>query len=135
VGTPASDDWRAQLAERIRGLKADDWDQAVLSDSQGIVRFRVQFKELCVTFGATTPELAERLLGKVNLAAVEGIPAGHLLIKACSWRRPAGPGTLVLILNQQPWNITYNPANGTLVDFRDASGQLVYEATDFGALR
>jgi hypothetical protein len=128
-------DWREELAETIRGLEEDDWDHVVLLDARGQECFRVRSKELCVTITEITPEAAGAIIGKVNDADVAGVPAGHLLIKGVRWGNRPGPGRLLLVLNERPWNITYNPSQGTFVDFRDAAGQLVYHATDFGVIR
>ena len=128
-------DWREELAEMVRGLNEGDWDHVALFNAQGQACFRIRFKEICLTIAELTPESARALVGKVNHAEVAGVPAGHLLVKSVCWSEPACPGRLLLLVNQQPWNTTYNPAEGTLVDFRDASGQLVYQEADFGVIR
>jgi hypothetical protein len=118
-------DWREELAETFRGLKPDDWDHRVLVDARGRVCFRIEFTEVCLTIGETTATAAEEFVGKVNDADVAGIPPGHLLVKCVRRSKSPGLGEMVLVVNQQSWNTTYNPSDDTFVDFRDAAGQLV----------
>ncbi len=127
-------DWREELARTLRGLKPGDWDHRVLVDARGRVCFRIEFKEVCVTIGEITAMAAEEFIGKINDADVAGVPAGHLLVKGIRLSRFPGVGKMVLVVNQQPWNTTYNPSDDTIVDFRDAAGQLVYQAADFGMI-
>lgn len=134
MGVGAIIDWREELAETIRGLKESDWDHEVLVNRRGHACFRVSFKEVCVTITELAPEARRELVGKVNDAEVAGVPAGHLLVKAVRWGESPGLGRLLLVLNRQPWNTTYNPSGDILVDFRDAAGQLVYPATVFGVI-
>jgi len=127
-------DWREELAETFRGLKPDDWDHMVLVNARGRTCFRIEFTEVCVTIGEITARAAEEFVGKVNDAEVAGIPAGHLLVKCVRRSNSPGLGRMVLVINQQPWNTTYNPSDDTFVDFRDAAGRLVYQAADFGMI-
>jgi hypothetical protein len=127
-------DWREDLAETFRALKPDDWDHRVLVDAQGRVCFRIAFTEVRLSIGDNTAMAAEEFVGKVNDAEVAGVPAGRLLVKCVRRSKSPGLGEMVLVVNQQSWNTTYNPSDDTCVDFRDAAGQLVYQAADFGMI-
>src|SRR5512135_983113 len=134
MSTRAITDWCEDLAEKIRSLGPDDWEESVLVNKGGIACLLVRYKEFHITIGNITPEMKKRLVGKVNDRELACTPAGHLLIKGIKWGDPPGCWKMSLLLNQQPWNTTYNPSEVTFVDFRDAVGQLVYEATDFGVI-
>lgn len=81
-------------------------------------------------------DVATRLHGKVNDAAIGCIPAGCLLVSGASMDLVPSPPkmTLNVVYRDRPWNHFYDAWRGDFAGPCDANGALAFPAADFSAI-
>lgn len=71
------------------------------------------------------------LHGRVNLAPVGPIPAGHALCSGTAFAGPSMPSVVFLLIRDVPWNEAVAALNATLPEAADRLPP--FEAVEFGA--